>query len=135
MYGVECFTLTAPTRRGIPVRRLSCLVYYCLVCCLSPATCRPEQDTPILALPLHRRRHCTRNAFGCAQDDRTINVGRFHCLRTTTCSYFIWRQHTFWCCANDRVKEKRPCKEGSRQNVLHRQCHQYRQFSYPSVML
>ena len=78
-HGVERFTLTTLTRRGIPVRRLSCLVYYCLVGCLPPATCRPEQDTPILALPLHRRRRCTRNAFGCAQGNRTINVGRFYC--------------------------------------------------------
>ena len=119
MYGVECFTLTAPTRRGIPVRRLSCLVYYCLVCCLSPATCRPEQDTPILALPLRRRRRCTRIAFGCAQDIRTINEGRFCCLPTTTSSYFIWCQNTvlFGTINNNRVKEKRACKEGSRQKV------------------
>ena len=133
-HGVECSTLTSLTRRGIPLHRLSCLVYYCLVCCLPPASCRPEQDTPILALPLRRRRRCTRIAFGCAQDIRTINEGRLYCLPTITRSYFIWCQHTVLCCAN-RVKEKRACKEGSRQKVLHRQCQQYHQFHHPPVLL
>ena len=105
-HGVECSTLTSLTRRGIPLHRLSCLVYYCLVCCLPPASCRPEQDTPILALPLRRRRRCTRIAFGCAQDIRTINEGRLYYLPTTTRSYFIWCQHTVLCCTN-RVKERR----------------------------
>ena len=133
-HGVECSTLTSLTRRGIPLHRLSCLVYYCLVCCLPPASCRPEQDTPILALPLRRRRRCTRIAFGCAQDIRTINEGRLYYLPTTTRSYFIWCQHTVLCCTN-RVKEKRACKEGSRQKVLHRQCQQYHQFHHPPVLL
>ena len=76
--GLECSTLTSITRRDIPLHRLSCLVYYCLVCCLPPASCRPEQDTPILALPRRRRRRCTRIAFGCAQDIRTTNEGRLY---------------------------------------------------------
>ena len=140
------------------MRRLSCLVYYCLGCCLPPASCRPEQDTPIvaapdrtmsptrcgpeqdtpiLALPLRRRRRCTRIAFGGAQDIRTINEGRFCCLPTTTRSYFIWCQHTVLFCTinNNRVKEKRACKEGNRQKVSHRQCQQYRQFHPPPVLL
>ena len=133
-HGVECSTLTSLTHGGIPLHRLSCLVYYCLVCCLPPASCRPEQDTPILALPLRRRRRCTRIAFGCAQDIRTINEGRLYYLPTTTRSYFIWCQHTVLCCTN-RVKEKRACKEGSRQKVLHRQCQQYHQFHHPPVLL
>ena len=41
-HGVECSALTTLTRQGIPLSRLSCLVYYCLVCCLPPASCRPE---------------------------------------------------------------------------------------------
>ena len=147
-----------PHPPGHSLVRLSCLVYYCLVCCLPPASCRPEQDTPIvaapdrtmsptrcgpeqdtpiLALPLRRRRRCTRIAFGCAQDIRTINEGRFCCLPTTTRSYFIWCQHTVLFCTinNNRVKEKRACKEGNRQKVLHRQCQQYRQFHPPPVLL
>ena len=154
-HGVERSTLTTLTRRGNPLRRLSYLLYYCSVCCLPPASCRPEQDTPIvaapdrtmsptrcgpeqdtpiLALPLRRRRRCTRIAFGCAQDIRTINECRLYYLPTTTRGYFIWCQHTVLCCTN-RVKEKRACKEGSRQKVLHRQCQQYHQFQNPPVLL
>ena len=77
-HGLECSTPTSITHRDIPLHRLSCLVYYCLVCCLPPASCRPEQDTPILALPRRRRRRCTRIAFGCAQDIRTTNEGRLY---------------------------------------------------------
>ena len=80
---VEHLTLTTLIRRGIPLRRLSCLVYYCLVCGLPPDSCRTQQDTPILALPLRRRRRCTRIAYGCVQDIRTINEDRFYCLPTT----------------------------------------------------
>ena len=107
---VEHPTLTTLIRRGIPFRRLSCLVYFCLVCCLPPESCRPQQDTPILALPLRRRRRCTRIAYGCVQDILTINEERFYCLPTTTSNYFIWRQHTFFCCATNRVEEKRASK-------------------------
>ena len=133
-HGVERSTLTTLTRRGIPLRRLSCLVYYCLVCCLPPASCRPEQDTSILVLLLRHRRRCTRIAFGCVQDIRTINEGRCYCLPTTTSSQFIWCQHTVWWCTINRVKEKGACKEGSSQKVLHHQCQQYRQFHHPSVL-
>ena len=128
VHGVECSTLTTLNRRGIPLRRLSFLVYYCLVCCLPPASSRPEQDTPILALPLYRRRRCTRIAFGSAQDIRTINGDHFYCLPATRCSYCIWCQHTVLCCTKDRVKEKRFSKEGSREKVLHRQRQHPRQF-------
>ena len=77
MLELQRATLTTLTSRGFPLRRLSCLVHYCLVCCLPPASCRLEQDTPIQAHPPHRRRRCMRIAFGCVQDFRTINDGRF----------------------------------------------------------
>ena len=41
-HGVARSTVTAVTRRGIPFSRLYCLVYYCLMCCLPPASCRRD---------------------------------------------------------------------------------------------
>ena len=108
-HGVECSTVTTLTRRGILLRRLSCLVYYCLVCCLPPSSCRLEQDTPLLAFSLRRCCCCKCIAFACAQGIRTICEGRFYCLPTTTRSYFV----TVLCCANNRLKEKCACKRGA----------------------
>ena len=106
-HGVERSTLTTLTRRGNPLRRLSCLLYYCSVCCLPPASCRPEQDTPILTLPLRRCRRCTRIAFGCAQDI-TVNDGRFYCLSSTTSSLVTLSGVSIPSCVElITVKEKR----------------------------